>query len=421
MVFHRSRLSSGLRVVSEKHSGMKAVSIGVFVLQGSRDESFREQGLSHFLEHLTFKGTETRNAYQIAYSLESLGGELNAYTGKEYTCYHALVLKDHWEKALDVLADLTCHMKIHPEDFAKEKQVVLQEMKMSEDQHDEMIFEHYFQKAFGNHGLAHPILGNPRSLKGLSTELVHKAYLAKYCGNRIIVSVAGDIPHGQIVSACKRLFSTRKKGADRPRLSTPRHRAFRSLIDKSAEQLHLLVGFPVSSFLDSDRFEAFLVNTALGGGMTSRLYQSVREERGLAYSIFSQLHTFFDTGLMTIVASSEPSKMPDILEVISEEMSRLLKDGISETELDGLKTQIRGALLLGADDVENRMTSIAINEMVFGRYKPVQQVIQEIQSVTPNRINHFLKKRLKSTETGVILLGGGARHFRSSLKKFLAH
>lgn len=404
--------------MTESHQHGRSVSLGIFVLQGSRDEDRESQGFSHFLEHLVFKGTKTRSAFQIAHSLESLGGDLNAYTGKEYTCYHALVLKDHWPKALEVLCDLVSNMEIKPEDFQTEQRVILQEMAMSDDQHEDLIYDEYFKGALGQHGLAHPILGTERSLKKFQPKSIQKSYGEKYCGSRLIVSVAGPVKHKEIALALSKELASKKRGTTRKLLGPPVHRPLRKCFEKNAEQLHLLMGIPCSSFQDKDRFEAFLANALIGGGMTSQLYQKIREERGLAYSISSQLHTFFDFGFIAITAASEPNNMKEILKVLHEQLRLLRNNPVPADQLEMLKTQVMGSVLLGADDVENRMTSIAINEMVFGHYRPVEDVIQEINSITAKSLSDFLKKRLNPDKMGLVLLGANAKSYQATVKNW---
>lgn len=402
-------------MVSEMHPESRAVSLGLWVLTGTRDESAAEAGISHFLEHMVFKGTKTRSAFQIAKSLEELGGELNAYTTREYTCYHALVLKDHWRIALDVLSDLVTNMRFSKSDFELEKSVILQELAMAEDSQEELIYDLYFDHAFGGNPLGRPILGNEQSLQGMTMKMIRDRYNAHHSGNNLIVSVAGDLEHSDLVHEVHQHLDKRSKTRGLIHRRKPRHKSIREAIDKPGEQLHLLMGLPVPSFQDKFRFEAFILNALLGGGMTSSLYQKIRERRGLAYTIYSQLNTFIDTGLLTLYAASEPANMKNILKTIRDEMLRLKTRGIRPHEIRLFQTQVKGSLLLGADDLENRMSSIAVNELVFGQYRPVETIIDEIESVTTKSMKLFMEEYFDLDRWGVMLLGAEASEYQDLL------
>ncbi len=416
--FKKTELKNGIRVVSEFHSHSRAVTIGLWVLSGTRDENSNQAGISHFVEHLVFKGTKTKSAYQIAKSLEALGGELNAFTTREYTCYHATVLKEHWEKALEVLADLVSNMSITNEEFILEKSVIQQEITMTEDNPEEIIYDHYFERCFRGNPLGLPILGTMQSIQKMTQKDVFSYYKERYCGNNLIISASGCIDHQNVVEGTQKYLKQKTKRRLSLRRKKAIHKSFRFVAEKPIEQLHLLMGIPVSSFKDKYRFEAFIVNTLLGGGMTSKLYQSIREKKGLVYTLYSSLNTFVDCGLINIYAACEPKNMPAVLKNISAELRRIRKNGISESELNLFRTQVEGSLLLGADDIENRMHSIAVNEMVFSKYKPVEDIIEEMNQVTAKSVNEFIDRYIKSDDMGVILLGGGAKKLEKMVKEY---
>lgn len=414
--FKKSELKNGIRVVSELHPQSRAVSIGLWVLTGTRDEKPQEMGISHFLEHMVFKGTKTKSAYQIAKSLESLGGELNAYTTREYTCYHAIVLKDHWQKALDILADLVSNMSISKDDFNLEKSVILQEIAMSEDNLEEMIYDLYFAKALGKSSLGWPILGTTQTISDITLKQIHKYYQENYSGNNIIISAAGCIDHQELVEGIQKKLGNKKKRRIQRNRKKPHHRAICEIVEKDTEQLHLLVGLPCPSFRDKFRFEAFVVNALLGGGMTSKIYQSVREKRGLVYTIYSALNTFEDFGLINVYAACEPKNMKAVVRNIVSEIKKIRRQGISEHDLEMFKTQVIGGLLLGSDDIENRMSSLGVNEMVFEKYKPVDAIVAEIEEVTVKSVNLFLKRYLDLNLAGWFLLGAEASKFKTFME-----
>lgn len=411
--FKKTELSNGIRVVSELHPGSRAVSMGIWVLTGTRDETPQVAGISHLLEHLVFKGTKTRSAYQIAKSLEALGGELNAYTTREYTCYHALVLKDHWEKALDVLADLVSNMKLTTKEFGLEKGVILQEIAMSEDSHEDMVYDVFYEQVYGKHPLGRPILGTPVSVAKMTQTQVMDYYKKNYTGKNIIVSASGCIDHDELMAGIhKRLGSKKKSQLKNTRRIPPWH-SRRHVVEKQAEQVHMLLGLPTASFRDKYRFEAVVTNTLLGGGMTSKLYQSVREKRGLVYSIHSSLNTNIDSGMLTIYAGTEAKNARKVGDLISKEFAKIRKSGVSKNDVEMCKTQIIGSILLGSDDIENRMTSLAVNEMVFGHYRSVESVIEEIKAVTADSVNHYLRHELDLDKAAGVLLGPEVKSLQS--------
>jgi predicted Zn-dependent peptidase len=407
--FKKTVLENGITVVTESHPTSHAASIGIWVQVGTRHESSRDHGVTHFLEHLVFKGTKKRSAFQISKSLEALGGELNAFTTREYTCYHAYVLKDHSMIAMDVLSDLVQNMDLKKADFDLEKSVVLQEIAMGEDQLEELIYDIYLENCFKGHELGRAILGSEKSIRGMTMSQVKDYYKTKYCGANLIVSASGNIDHQEIVEYARKFLKT--KGPKRLRkqpILMPNHKPFRKVVDRPTEQLHFLLGMPCSSFRDRDRFEAYIVNALLGGGMTSKLYQSVREKKGLVYTVYSTLNTFKDIGLINVYAASEPGNMKNVIKTVFSELKKVRKLGISASDLELFKTQVKGSILLGSDDIENRMQSIAVNEMVFSKYKSVDAIIAEIDQVSVASINHFIKDKFDFERLGGLLMGGGA-------------
>ncbi len=416
--FKKTVLDNGIRVVSEMHSESRAASMGIWVATGTRDEKSGDEGISHFLEHLVFKGTKNRSAYQIAKSLEALGGDLNAFTTREYTCYHALVLKDHWPKALDVLTDLVTNMQMRKLDFQLEKSVILQEITMGDDALEELIYDEYLARCLPKHPLGKPILGTSASVEAMTQKQISEYYRERYSGSNLIVAAAGNVDHSELVEAVQNRLGGRPKNRFKKHRTKPKHRPFRAVIEKKTEQLHLLLGLPCSSFKDRNRFESFIINALLGGGMTSKLYQSVREKKGLVYSIYSSLNTFDDFGVINIYAGCEQENMKSVVRTIATELRRIRRNGVTEGELELFKTQVAGSLLLGSDDIDNRMQSIAVNEMVFGKYKPVDAIIDEINAVTAKSVNQYIKKVFDFKQMGAILMGGGAEELKDWFEEF---
>lgn len=411
--FAKTTLKNGIRVVSERHTHTRAVSIGIWVMAGTRDETPHQAGISHFLEHLTFKGTKKRSAYQLAKALEEVGGELNAYTTREYTCYHALVLRDHWKKAVEVLSDLVSNMDLKEPQFQLEKAVVLQELSSSFEGHEDHIYDEFLSMAYKGNALGLPILGTEGSLVRLSRKDINKYYLQRYVGSNILVSCAGNVEHEALVDEIKKHLGHKTKGRALKARSKAKFHSFSEIIDKATDQTHLLMGIPTGKFNDPLRFEAFIVNALLGGGMTSKLFQSVRERKGLTYSIYSSLNTFTDAGILMIYAGMETDKLKDVATTILKSMYEIKTKGVSTHHLKLFKTQVIGAILLGSDDVENRMTSLGINEMVLGRYKPVQEVIDEIEAVNKISLAAYIEKYFQLDKIGGLLLGSNLKSYQS--------
>lgn len=403
--FKKTILSNGVRVVSEYHPHSKSVSIGVWVLSGTRDEHPNDVGLSHFVEHLVFKGTKSRNAYQIAKSLESLGGELNAYTTRESTTYHCTVLKEDWSIGLEVLSDLVCNMSLSQKDFELEKKVVLQEIAMSDDTPEDIIYDYLFEHSYKNHPLGRQILGLSETISTMTQKKVNDFYKTHYQGQNLIVSAAGPIDHDALVIEAQKLFKTRRKFNLNKKRRVPHWKKARVVYEDDSEQVHILMGLPATSFNDDLRFEAFIVNSLIGGGMTSKLYQAVREKQGLAYSVFSGLNTQTDSGNITIYAATDPSKVKKTIQIIKDELLKIKKDGIKKSDLDLFKTQVRGQLLMGSDDIENRMTSLGVNEMIFKEYRSVERVIKQVEMITEKSVQKYIKNHLELDKMSVILMG----------------
>lgn len=404
--FQKAVFPNGVRVVTEHHSHTQAVSVGAWIDNGTRDEPNSLVGVSHFVEHLVFKGTKKRSALQIARALEAVGGDLNAYTTREYTCFHSISLKEHLPLSLDVICDLVSRAQFSSDDFEKEKQVVIQEILMSADNLEDYVYDLFFEKAFGQHPISRSILGTPESLKGMSRKRVLDFYRKIYAGGNVIISAAGNLQHDEVVETVQKALGKGLRTERRSKRKKPKLFSIREIVTKPAEQVHLLLGFPSSSFNSHFRFEGFVVNTLLGGGMTSKLYQGIREKHGLVYSIYSQIHSFTDSGVCLIYAATEPKHVEKILKRIYSELEKLRKNGISASELKLYKTQVKGSILLGADDVENRMNSLGVNEMVFETYRSVDSIIDEINQVSVESVNRYIREYVDLDRLAILLLGG---------------
>jgi predicted Zn-dependent peptidase len=399
--------------VSEYQPRTRAVAIGVWITIGTRDEPIPLAGISHFLEHLVFKGTKKRSSFQIVKSLEVVGGELNAYTTREYTCYHTLMLKDHWTRGVEVLADLVCNMDIKQDQFRLEKSVVLQELNASEESNEELIYDEFLARCYRKSSVGNPIIGSRETLEKMKKKDVEAYYKSHYTGSNIIVSCAGSLEHDKLVEKVRQLFHSKKRSRKNKPQKKPDFLPFADVINKTSDQIHMLVGLPSTSFKDKYRFESFIVNALLGGGMTSKLFQSVREKKGLAYTIYSSLNTFMDTGFIGIYSAVETKNVKKLVDTIVAEMKRVKKYGVNRPDIKLFKTQVTGSILLGSDDIENRMTSLGINEMVFGVYKPVDEIINEVQTVSSASIDEYIEKFFQLDNIGALLIGEGVSPLES--------
>ncbi len=403
--FKKTVLSNGTRVVTEHHPYSRATSAGIYVDMGSRDESPSLNGAAHFIEHLVFKGTSKRSAYEIVKCLEEVGGDLNAYTTREYTCFHASSLREHLNLSMDVLSDLVSDALFDPAEFDKERQVILQEILMSTDDLEEYIFDLYFEKAFPNNSLSLPILGTESSLNAMKRDDLFNFYQSRYKAEHLIVSVAGFVEHDEVVELVeKNLLLQSEKKITYDRIS-PSMGSFQQFYKKDSEQVHFLMGLPSSSFTSEHRFDSYIVNALLGGGMTSQLYQKIREEKALAYSVYSYLQSFTDGGLMMFYVGTSQDKIAQVSEMVLDEVQKFMSQGIQQKDLDLYKRQVMGQIMLGADDIENRMNSLAVNEMIFGEYRSVDHVLSEIDRVSVHSVKSFVDQYFDFNKSGCLLLG----------------
>jgi predicted Zn-dependent peptidase len=410
-------LSNGTILVTEKHPHVRSASAGVWVCKGTRHETPSEGGAAHFVEHLVFKGTERRSAFEISRDMEAVGGDLNAYTSRENTAFVATSLGEDLNLSLEILSDLVSRPLFDADEIEKEKQVVCQEIRMAEDVPEDIIYDILFDRVYKDQPLGRSILGTLESVQGQTQRSVRGFYERFYEPNNLMVSVAGRLEHDEVEELLEReLTGSRprvekgvKKSAGGKIDSTRRlelvPRTVRESVERDSEQIHALVAWPTVDFRSPRRFAAYVLNAVLGGGLTSRLYQRVREERGLVYSIYSQLTTFSDTGLMSVYAGTEENHLLEVLQLIRDELEDLRRKGVKRSELDLYKTQVRGQLLIGSEDIENRMNSLAINEMIFGEYRSVKRVIEDVQAVDLDLIQETIEQDLRPESISVLLLG----------------
>lgn len=384
-------LQNGVRIVSEHVPGVRSVSIGIWVFTGSRNEVEEINGVSHFLEHMMFKGTKNRTAQQIAEEFDSIGGHVNAFTGKEYTCYYARVLDTYKEYALEILSDMFFHSTFLQDELEREKKVILEEIKMYEDTPDSLVHDLLATALFGEHALGRPILGTEAHIKQMTRDMLIKYMEEHYIPNNIVLSIAGNIDEGFIQTIEKQFSSLDRKNHSVERIQ-PQFE-FNSMIrHKDTEQAHLCLGYEGLAAKDDSLVSLMLVNNALGRGMSSRLFQEIREKRGLAYSVFSYHSAYVDSGMLVIYAGTNKDQISELIDVIEYTLEDLVEKGLNEEELENKKRQLKGNILLSLENTNSRMTRNGRNELLLGKHRTLDEITEEIDRVTVDHINQTIKR-----------------------------
>ena len=404
MTVRRTVLASGLRIVTEEIPAVRSAAFGIWVNVGSRDESLKVAGASHFLEHLLFKGTKRRSALEISSSIESVGGEMNAFTSKEYTCFYARVIDKDLPLAIDVISDLITSSVANPRDVDAERKVVLEEISMRDDDPSDLVHELFAETFYGDTTLGRSILGTTKSIKSLSRSAVFNYYKKRYLPEDIVVAVAGNIRHqqvvDQIIAALSRdefLDRTEKEFNLRPsqEFSIKPKRNI-GLINRKTEQAHIVLGMPGVNRDDKRRFAMAVLSSALGGGMSSRLFQEIREKRGLAYSVYSYAQQFAGSGFLALYAGSTPSKAVEVIKIMRGVLEDVASNGLSSEELIKAQGSVTGSLILGQEDTGSRMSRIGKSELIYGQVLTFDEILREITAVDSATIAELASKVLGS-------------------------
>lgn len=396
---------NGMRVLTETIPHALSASIGIWVENGSRYEKPQENGVSHFIEHLLFKGTARRTAAQIAEEIDAVGGVLNAFTGKEYTCYYARVLGEDVPLAVDILADIFLNSLFNPEDVERERQVVLQEISQAEDTPDDLIHDLFNLNFWQGHSLALPIFGSVETVNRIDRELMLTFMDEHYRAQRVFIAAAGKIDHDRLVEQCERLFSAVKRDGHKVPVTPPQSRRVIAYHERPLEQVHICIGTPGVSYSHPLRYAAYVMNTALGGGMSSRLFQEVREKRGRVYTIHSFMSSYLDCGYFAVYAGTSAEWAQEVIEVTLGELARVAREGLAPAELARAKSQLKGNLLLSLESTDSRMNRLAHNEIYFGRQISIDEIAQRIEKVTADEIVELASSIFKADRTGIVLLG----------------
>ncbi|MFQ5961744.1 MAG: M16 family metallopeptidase, partial [Candidatus Methylomirabilales bacterium] len=382
-------LDNGLVILTEKMPAVRSVSIGVWIQVGSRLEEQGQAGISHFIEHMVFKGTEKRTAEEIATAIDSVGGVLDAFTSREYTCFNAKVLGEHVPLAMDLLADLVLHARLDPADVEREREVILQEIKMVEDAPDDQIHDLFTQTTWGNHPLGRPILGKRETLRQIGRDEIAHYMDCHYRPDRAIISAAGDLDHQHVVDLVTAAFGGWGGFARRDPMSPPMSR--NTVVNESRDlsQVHLCLGVSGLPYPHQDRYTLSVLNTILGGGMSSRLFQEIREKRGLVYSIYSYTASYRDGGLIVVYAGTSSDHYQEVVDLIQGAFRAIQGEPVGSTEFRRAKEQLKGNLLLALESTGSRMTRLAKMHMYFDRCFGLEEIIQGIEAVTPERLHQL--------------------------------
>jgi len=393
-IVRRTVLPGGLRVISEQVPGVRSVTYGVWVGVGSRDESLRQMGCSHYLEHLLFKGTHRRNALDISAALDAVGGELNAFTAKEYTCFYARVLDADLPLAVDVVSDVVTSALIRREDVDAERGVILEEIAMRDDDPSDAVHDVFSEQVLGDTPLGRPVIGTVESIQALSRATVHGYWRRHYTPERLVVAAAGNVNHAALVRLVRRAFAGLLEGADpaavpagpRPETATTRPGAAVRLTHRRTEQANLVLGGLGLSRNDDRRYALSVLNAALGGGMSSRLFQEVREKRGLAYSVYSYNTQYSGAGLFGVYAGCLPGKVEQVIDLCRTQLAEVAHTGITAEELSRGQGQLKGQYVLGLEDTGSRMVRVGKSELVYGELQSVDEALAHIDAVTLDEV-----------------------------------
>ncbi len=399
-------LPNGLVVITETMPHLRSVSAGIWIRTGSRREPPELNGISHFIEHMVFKGTEHRTAEQIARTIDSLGGMLDAFTAKEMICFNVKVLDEHLPIAFDVLADMVLRPRFAEEDIVKEKQVVVEEIKMDQDNPDYLVHEIFTQNFWRGHSLGKPILGTRETVKQFTKESLFGCFRQWYAPNNTVITAAGHLEPGRLMDLVTREFGELRPAADGFADSAPRpHARITTRTKRELEQVHICLGVPSYPMAHERRFAAAVLNNILGSGMSSRLFQNIREKQGLAYAVFSELSPYRDTGLLSIYAGTALETAGQVVRLVAEEFRSLKQQPVSEEELRRAKDNLKGSLVLSLESTGARMSNLARQEMYFGRFFTTDELLASIEGVTREEVQQIAQEFFQPEHIAATVLG----------------
>lgn len=416
----RSTLSNGIRVITERMPTVRSVSAGIWIGTGSRVESPAESGLSHFIEHMVFKGTETRSAEVIARSADSVGGGLDAFTSKELVSFNVKVLDEHVPTAFDVIADMVKNPLFAPEDIQKEKGVVLEELKMEQDNPEALIHEVFTGNFWKNDALGRPILGTKQTIRSFNRDSVVEFHRRQYTPENLLITAAGNLKHKDMLRLVEdRLGDLPRKPYKRIKANPQAHSPLIFRNKSGLEQVHVYMGVPGISAVHEDRYTCYVMNTILGGGMSSRLFQNIREKQGLAYSVYSELSMYRDAGSMFVYAGTSLKTAEKVIRSIMHEFRDLKENEVTEEELRRAKDHMKGSMVLGLESTSNRMANLARQELYFGKFFSMDELLEKVEAVTAEDVRKLAVRFFDSERVAVAMLGD-LNGFKMSRKDLLA-
>jgi predicted Zn-dependent peptidase len=402
---HKTTLDNGVRIVTERLGESHSVALGLWVQAGSRDEAPPQGGVSHMIEHMAFKGTDRRNAVEIAREIDRMGGMANAFTSKEFTCFHARTLVEQMPLLCDMLLDILLHPRIDPEELERERQVIMQEISSVDETPDELVHVLFNRNYWPEHPLGAPILGTAQSVAKLNREAIISHLKSSYTAGGLVVSAVGAMDHSQILDLIAGPLSqlpalNSSDGRYPPKANPELH-----IRSHNTEQVHVILGAQAPSAVHKDRYAASLMNLMLGGGMSSRLFQEVREKRGLAYSVYSFINSYCDSGLLGIYMGIQPSRLQEGMEVVRQELLRIATQPVGRDELDDALMSLKGSILLSSESSETRMGRLARNEYNFGRSLSLEEILDNLYAVTVDDISRVAREILNLDNLGGTILG----------------
>jgi len=399
-------LTNGVRVISEEMGHVRSVSLGVWIRTGSRREASEENGISHFIEHMLFKGTKNRSAEDIARSVDSIGGGLDAFTAKEMVSYNTKVLDEHLPVAFDVLADLVRNPLFREEDIEKEKGVILEELKMDVDNPEYLLHDIFSSNFWKDHPLGKPIIGSKDTIRNFDRGMIDSYYQRYYSPSNILITAAGNLNHAQLVDLARRHFEDlRMNGALAPEIAPVPHARLVFRNKTSLEQTHLYMGVPAYPFPHELRFACYTLNTILGGGMSSRLFQNIREKQGLAYSVYSELAMYRDTGYMAIYAGTAVETAAKVIDSIVTEFREMKENLVPDEELRRAKDNLKGSFMLGLESTSSRMANLARQDLYFGRFFTLDEMLESIEAVTAEQVRQIAREFFNPKNITLAVLG----------------
>ncbi len=398
-----TRLPNGITVITHHMPHLETVALGIWVKAGARDEQAEENGIAHFLEHMAFKGTPTRSARAIAEEIESAGGEINAATGMETTTYYAKVLKDDWKLALDILADIFTSPELDEEELERERDVILQEIAAANDQPDDLVFDLAQAASFGEHPLGRSILGTHELIAGVTRQQILDWRNRNYWGSRIVVAAAGNIDHKAFAEESAKQLGKIPSG-NQPQRSVPEFTPSAQTAEKPLDQAHLVLTFAAPSYRDPDIYVLQVLSNILGGGMSSRLFQEVREKRGLCYSVFSFGSAFEDVGQVGVYAATSPEHASKLVELTTDIMMSVARD-VTDAEVSRAKAQLKASLVMNLESASSRADQIARQYLAFGEVPAISSLMKKIEAVTPEQVRDLASRLFRSKVPGFSAVG----------------